>query len=229
MRRLTSLVFALLLLVPVLVGGCAEQEEEPISPEPPVEEPASPEEPLTPPENGIDWREADQLEPEKTTTLIIEGMEEEIVLQLQVSSLYPYALYLDEERYRMEEKEDKDYILLQTEGDLEVFMSIWHRENVEVSGLLAEIETELKEVYTDVDVHGRVESPLPAQYLYAASGDAWDDTVERYYLVEDFEGGVFVIRQKMFKEAVEGHGVRFDGILEEFYIWDSVENEFLQP
>ena len=229
MYRLIYLFVALLLLVPMVMGGCVDQEEEPALPEKPVEEPVSPEKP-DPSDDVQPWTEANQLEPEKPTILIIEGMEEELTLHLHVSSINPYAIYLDQERYRVEEGDNKDIIMFDTEAEIpEVSMAIWHREDIEVSQLAAELENQLKEQYTKVTHHGRVESPLPAQYIYAEKGDSWDDTVVRYYLVEDFNGGVFVVQQIMFLEAVEGHGVRFDGILEEFFIWDFEKGEFLRP
>lgn len=232
MHRLIAPIVALLLFVPVLVGGCAWQQEEPAVPEKPVEEPASPEKPPSLPgdeDNDKLWKEVNQLEQEKTTTLIIEGMEEQILLQLQISSLYPYAIYLDEDRYHMEQRDDKDLILPRAEVKPEVFMAIWHREDVEISALISELEEKLKGKHAIVHVQGRVEKPLPAHHLYAVNGDAWDDTVERYYLVEDFEGGVIVIQQKLFKEAVEGHGARFDGMLNELYIWNPGTSNFSKP
>jgi len=232
MSRLFILMVALLLLVSVLVWGCAEQVEEPVAPDKELEEPAPPEEIKPEPDDEkIDqsWKEADQLEPTKTTILEIEGMEEELIYHLHVSSLYPYAIYLDEERYGLEEKEGKDYILPLTETDPEVFMAIWHLEGVEKAVLAEELAGELQEKYGEQPVQEQVENPLPALYLYSSGGQNWDDTVERYYLVSDFEDGVFVVWQKLFVEAVEGHGTRFDGILEDFWAWDPQGAEFRQP
>ena len=169
------------------------------------------------------------LVPEKQTVLVIEGMEEEIALSLKVSSLYPYAIYLDEDRYQMEQLKGKDLILPRAAVEPEVFMAIWHREDVEISTLVWEIEEELKKKYANVHVQGHVEKPLLSQHLYTLNGDAWNDPVERYYLIEDFKGGVIVIQQKLFKEAVEGHGARFDGMLKELYIWNPGISNFSKP
>ena len=169
------------------------------------------------------------LVPEKKTVLLIEGMEEEIALYLKVSSLYPYAIYLDKDRYHMERLESKDLILPRVEVEPEIFMAIWYREDVEISTLVWEIEEELKKKYANVHVQGLVEEPLLSQHLYTLNGDAWNDPVERYYLVEDFKGNVIVIQQKLFKEAVGGHGTRFDGMLKELYIWNPGINYFSKP
>ena len=169
------------------------------------------------------------LVPEKKTVLAIEGMEEEIDLYLKVSSLYSYAIYLDKDRYHMDQLEGKDLILPRVEVEPEIFMAIWHRQDVEISTLVWEIEEELKKKYANVHVQEHVEEPLLSQHLYTLNGDAWNDPVERYYLVEDFKGGVIVIQQKLFKEAVEGHGARFDGMLTELYIWNPEISNFSKP
>ncbi len=243
MFRLFWLSAALLLLVSVLVGGCGQQVQDPPPPDSEQEEPAPPDELEPDPEQpaaedpnateGEDkersWKDADQLEPTKTTILEIEGMEEELVSHLHVSSLHPYAIYLDEERYRLEEKEGKDYILPLTETTPEVFMAIWHVEGTAKAALAEEIAGELHEKYGEQPFQEEVRSPLPALYMYGSGGQNWDDTVERYYLLSDFEDGVFVVRQKLFVEAVEGHGTRFDGLLEDFWSWDPQRAEFRQP
>lgn len=171
------------------------------------------------------------LELRKKAFLRIEGMEEEVGLNLQVSTSLPYAIYVDKERYRMEKGAERDSILPLWEVDPEVFMSIQHREEVAVSALAAEIEEELREKYAEANIYreGHVEKPLPSYHLYAVNAEAWNDAVERYYLVEDFEGGAFVIRQKLFAEAVEGHGTRFNGMLEEFFTWNAERRGYFAP
>ena len=209
-KKLTYLIAVLLLsFLPVLILGCASERETPVPAEPPAEVPVT---------INDKYEEAiSRLAPEKTTILSIEGMEEEIILSLEVSSLYPYAIYLDEERYVMAEKDGKEFISPRAEGaDPALFMTIRHEENVDLAAVLGEIEDQLKEEYADVTVQGWVESPLRAQYLYAVNGNTRDDQVERYYLAEDSAGGVFIIQQMLFLEAMEGHGARFDGMLEEF-------------
>jgi len=171
------------------------------------------------------------LEHQKQSVLVIEGMEEEITLNLQVSSLFPYAVYIDEERYQRDEKEGKERISPSVETEPEVFMSITHRENVDVAALVSEIEEHLKEKYPPHKVHnkGAVEDPLPSNYLYAVEGEYWNDILERYYLVEDFEGGAFIIKQKLFQEAEEGHGARFNGMLEDLFIWNPQLGGYVDP
>ncbi len=234
MKRNIVFFAVLLLLIPMLVWGCAPEDVDPVEEprEEPVDEPIEPDEPLPSDpvdENGKPWMEEGLLEPEKTVTLVIEGMEEELTLQLHVSSQFPYALYLDEERYRLEEKDGKDHIHPRVDVEPEVYMAIEYREAVEITNLLSALEAELVGAGADVQVEGWGEHPLPALHIYGIHGSAWDDAVERFYLMEDGEDGVFIVQQKLFVEAVEGHGARFDGILEEFLVWNREKGQFLQP
>lgn len=245
MPRLTFLIAAPILMLMLLftVWGCAGQPDKPALPEEPVPSPApapdpdpapappSPEEPVSPPgdqENDTPWLAAPGLESEETSSIEMEGMKEEISLQLQVSSLYPFALYLDEDRYVMVEHDGINLILPETPSEPEVFMAIWHTQGVQAADLAEELKEQLYEYYDDVELRGRVNNPLPAYYLYAVGGSSWDATVERYYVVEDFTDGVFIIMQKTFLEAVEGHGTRLDRMLEDFYVWNWQKSEFLQ-
>lgn len=169
------------------------------------------------------------LAPKKETVLIIEGMEEKCLLNLRVSPLFPYAIYVDEDRYHMDQKEGKDVILPRADVSPEVFMSFTHRPDVEPSLLVAEMQEALRENYAQVQFRGYVEMPLPSYFLYASGGDAWNDPVERCYLVEDFDGGAFIIRQRLFTEAEEGHGARFDAMLKEFFVWHAGKGKYFPP
>lgn len=233
MLRIRYLLAVLLLLVPLLTLGC-NAGEEPTDPQQPVEEPADSDETLKPDpvdENGQPWLEANQLDQEKTTTIMMEGMEESISLSLQVSSQFPYAIYLDGERYRLDVEGGRDIILPRDEvADLpEVLMSIQHKQDVSISQFASELADQLGAEYDHVNEEGWVYNPVQAVHIYAVNNGAHDDTVERYYLVEDFADGIFVIRQQLFVEALEGHGNRFDRMLEEFYIWHFEKCEYLLP
>lgn len=236
MFKVRYLLALLLMLVPLCTWGCNAGEEiaDPTPPVEEVEEPSDPDETIPPDpvdENNKPWLEANQLDPAKTTTIMLEGMEESIELSLQISSQYPYAIYLDGERYRLEAEADRDLILpLREVAELpEVSMAIRHKQGVDVFHLASELVDQLKAEYDHVNEEGWVDNPVSAVYIYAGNTGAQDDTVERYYLVEDFADGVFVIRQHLFVEALEGHGSRFDRMLEEFYIWDYEQGEFLFP
>jgi len=157
--------------------------------------------------------------PEKQIVQEIEGSQEDTSVELKESKM-GYILYIDEERYYMEQKDGVDRIVAkhQPENAPEVFMEISQVEDKSPEELAEELKVELKselEIFKDI---GKVTEPIDAIFFYGLSGSQWDSKVVRYYLVDNTKGGTFVIKQQYFLEAAEGHGVRLDNILKEFRI-----------
>lgn len=85
------------------------------------------------------------------------------------------------------------------------------------------IQRELERAYVSVE---RLESgrtgqaeKFPAGTLacfVASDGLEWDDAQRRVLLVDDGQGGVFVLDYRYFMEATEGHGVLFEGMAATF-------------
>ncbi|ABR47859.1 conserved hypothetical protein [Alkaliphilus metalliredigens QYMF] len=155
--------------------------------------------------------------PEKTIVEELEGMEEETDVNLQKSRL-GYVIYFDEQRYSLDSLDGKDKIAPIEQADYvpEVFMEIEQVEDKDIETLATEIQKMLAGEYETVRNEGSVDSPIESIYLYANTGNNWDDEVVKYYLVDNTQGGVFVIKQQFFFEASEGFGVRFDNMLKEF-------------
>jgi len=63
-----------------------------------------------------------------------------------------------------------------------------------------------------------VKEPINSIFIYAGGATKWNDPVSKYYFVDNTKGGTFVIKQQLFLEAAEGHGVRFDNMVKEFKI-----------
>ena len=85
--------------------------------------------------------------------------------------------------------------------------------------LAVRFEEELKADFSKVDAAREVTEPVEGIYIHAIDGGTqWDDEVVNYYLVDNTQGGTFIIKQKYFLEAAEGHGARFYHMLEEFVI-----------
>jgi len=59
--------------------------------------------------------------------------------------------------------------------------------------------------------------------LAAVDGSEWDSKVTQVYIISNEKEGSFVIQQKYFLEAAEGHGTRFYHILNEFKIVENKE------
>lgn len=158
--------------------------------------------------------------PEKIIREEIEGTPEENKGILQNTGK-GYIIYFDEERYTMDKQEDKDRISpkIKAENAPEVYMEISQIKDKTPDELAREIEDQLKGEFTKVDNMGEVSEPLEAIYLHAIDGGSkWNDKVVNYYLVDNTEGGTFVIKQQYFLEASEGHGARFYHMLKEFVI-----------
>ncbi len=171
-----------------------------------------------PEENGNDQDQEEQgmtLPPTKEVVQVLEGMEEKTVMTLHESKL-GYYIYIHQERYQLEELDGADKIIPQTkaEGLPEVFMKISQDNNIKPDDVASQVKDELKGKY-QVVTHEEVNSPLESIFIYAEDDN---DTVKRIYLVDNSQGGTLVIKQKLFTEAVEGHGARFDNMLEELII-----------
>ncbi len=132
-----------------------------------------------------------------------------------------YVMYYDQERYKVVEDGQLDrYVMKETaEGIPEVYMEISQDLDNTPEELVAKLEAELKADFSKVDAPEEVTDPFEALYIHAIDGGTkWNDPVVNYYLVDDTNGGSFVIKTKYFLEAAEGHGARFHSMLKEFTI-----------
>lgn len=157
--------------------------------------------------------------PNKVVKQQIEGMDENSNVLLKEGTM-KYIIYVDEERYIMEKMDNKDKITpkIKAQNAPEVFMEIEQIKDKKPEALAAEYEKNLKTKYKRVDNKGIVKEPINSISLYAISGSKWNDTVIKYYFIDNKSGGTFIVKQQYFFEASEGHGVRFDNMLKEFKI-----------
>ncbi|AOY75295.1 hypothetical protein [Clostridium formicaceticum] len=157
--------------------------------------------------------------PEKTIVEEIEGQEEQTDVSLQKSKL-GYVIYFDEERYVLETIDGKDKIAPKEQADYvpEVFMEIEQIEGKTIENLAPEIKNALEEEYGITINIEEVEDPVKGIVLHGTKGKNWDDIVVRCYLVDNTQGGTFIIKQQYFLEAAEGFGHRFYNMLKEFEI-----------
>jgi len=166
-------------------------------------------------------------EPKKQVQEHIEGMPEdkEIVLQDTKSG---YIIYIDEERYKMVEGQDRDVIVPNPplDGDMypEVSMSIEQVEDEAPEAAIARLQKELAEQYATVKEPEAVTEPLTATLLSGIDGNEWNSPVAKVYVLSNERGGSFIITEKYFLEASEGHGARFYYALEQFQIVEEVES-----
>jgi hypothetical protein len=161
----------------------------------------------------------DILLPEKNIVQDIEGDKEETKMNLKEGS--GYVLYVDESNYQMVKHDGKDRIIpkIKLEPTLpEVYLEIQHVKGKPPMDMVPLIEYKLKSSFENVENYGTVEQPIKAISLHAHNELASHAPVVTYYIVDDNQGGSYVIEQHLFLEAAEGHGVRFYHMLKEFKV-----------
>ncbi|MFD2629747.1 hypothetical protein [Oceanobacillus kapialis] len=168
---------------------------------------------------------------EKQEEIEIEGQKEKSDTQLEVNEALRYVIYVDEQRYKMVKGEKVDRIETKEplgEGYPDVYMEITRKETTTTEKVLQEIEQEIETDGMEVVRQESVSEPIQAEVIHGMgeettnesgkTGHQWDTPVHRYYVTDTQEGQVFVIKQVYFLEAAEGHGARFDYMLESFEI-----------
>lgn len=201
------LILFIVLSLTAGLPGCAPEEPVP-TPEPT-------------PDPDVDDNDEDpaaELPNTKEVVMIIEGMEEVVELTLYQSQL-GYYIYVDKNSYQVEKLNGADIITPLAPGDVpDVFMEISRTEDISPGDKASLLKEELEGEYEEVSEIDSLQSPVQGYYLYASQGDQWDDLLVRFYLMEDDKGNSLVIKQQLFMEAWEGHGARFDTMLEELGI-----------
>ncbi|MDD3851968.1 MAG: hypothetical protein PHS13_10290, partial [Firmicutes bacterium] len=154
----------------------------------------------------------EMFEPEKNITQDIEGSEEKQNVQLNEGRDAEYVIYVDQDRYEFIKGQDADSIVPNPplpERYPEVSMEIKQVNAKSPEVLIQEIEAQLREAFSDVTVPERVEQPVSGWTVRGLEGSRWDSPLERVYVLDNQREGSFVITQRYFLEAEEGHGARF--------------------
>lgn len=159
--------------------------------------------------------------PEKEIIQSIEGNDEETNVNLQEGKDSEYIIYIDEERYKLIKGEESDIITTKEpleERYPEVSMEIQQFKDVTPEEMVSTLETEIASAFTKVTATEIITEPVEGFKLHGISGSEWDSPVINIYVVDNLNGGSFVITEKYFLEAAEGHGARFYSMLQEFQI-----------
>lgn len=165
--------------------------------------------------------------PEKEVVQSIEGMDEETNVQLNEGKNVEYVIYIDEERYRMIQGEGGKPDVITTKEELpepypEVSMTIEQIPEIAPDTLVHQYKEELKLEFPDLRKAEEVTEPVEGYQLHGIKngGQEWDDEVVHAYVISNGKDGSFVITERYFLEAAEGHGARFYAMLQEFHIVD---------
>lgn len=159
-------------------------------------------------------------EPEKRIVQEIEGQKEETDVHLNEGGHADYVMYIDESRYTMKHGEEADIII--TKEPLpdhypEVSMEIRQVTDIAPDVYVLNVVEELKQEFPDLKEPEYVTEPVEGYQLHGIiSGRDWDSPVIHVYIISNGKSGSFVITQRYFLEAAEGHGARFNEMLKEF-------------
>lgn len=164
----------------------------------------------------------DYFVPEKVVEQVIEGYIEENTLTSNILESNNYVIYIDEERYELVQGEDSDMIKPKGWDDSlpEVSMEIRQVVDKKPEEVIAEIYDSIDGNF-DMSDPEKISEPTDGFRIYSRNVDSWDSPVIVVYVTSNKVHGSYVIIQKYFLEATEGHGTRFDNLLKEFYVIDA--------
>lgn len=163
----------------------------------------------------------DMFAPEKEIIQSIEGQDEPTDVHLNEGKDSEYIIYVDVSRYKMIKGKDADIITTiepLPEPYPEVSMEIKQYPSDKPEVLVKEIEEELKTGFPDLRDIETVSEPVEGFWLHGLTESTWDGKVIDVYVISNGKDGSFVITNKYFLEAAEGHGARFYHMLQSFEI-----------
>ncbi|HEX5564864.1 MAG TPA: hypothetical protein VFX34_07880 [Sporosarcina sp.] len=163
----------------------------------------------------------DMFAPEKEIIQSIEGQDEPTEVHLNEGKDSEYIIYVDESRYKMIKGEDADIITtIEPLPDKypEVSMEIKQYPSDKPEVLVKELEEKLKVDFPDLREVETVSEPVEGFWLHGLTESTWDGKVIDVYVISNGKDGSFVITEKYFLEAAEGHGARFYHMLQSFEI-----------
>ncbi len=154
---------------------------------------------------------------EKVTEVNEEEKQQEIELD--------YTITIDEERYKWVQKEEADFLTTKEpleEKYPEVSMTIEHYRSITPGKLIPALENKMTAEYSNVTETEAIIEPVKGYKIHAIhqenGASTWDSPVSNIYIIDSGYGGSFVITEKYFLEAAEGHGANFYHMLKTFKI-----------
>lgn len=132
-----------------------------------------------------------------------------------------YIIYYDQERYKLVEGQKEDVITTLEplpERYPEVSLTIAQFPDTAPSELATELEQKIKREYANAQPLQQVTAPVTGYRLHALNGHEWNSEVTTVYVISNGKQGSFVLTEKYFLEAAEGHGARFEQMLKEFRV-----------
>lgn len=173
-----------------------------------------------PPNNQTEQEPTASFDEEKEIMQTIEGQEEQTMFQLNKGSSSDYIIYVDESRYAMTHGKDSDVI-----APIDSLPADYPEVKIEIRKLdespeaaVQQMESELKEDFPDLSSAEQVTEPAKGYKLHGTQGTDSKSKVITAYIVTNDDGGSFVITAHYFLEAAEGHGARFQYMIDTFEV-----------
>lgn len=200
MRKRNSLIVTMITAFLLVITGCSNTDQ------------------------AVDHNLKEMFKPEKEISLEIEGVTEKADVVLEINEKHRYVIYVDDSRYKMEKSGESDKIVPLTDLEdkyPEVSMEIVQVANSTIKEEMAKAEKNVKEFGLNVKRTKDVTVPMKGKVVKYMTSDqqSWDSPVYKYYFFKT-GANVFLVKQKYFFAASEGHGVRFDSMLESFEVVD---------
>jgi len=166
----------------------------------------------------------DQFEHEKTIEIEVEGMKEDVQVQLATNDEWGYIIYYEKDNYEFMHGEEMDEIVYA--GELndqypKTGMEIRKMTDITVEEAISKVKKELENNGIPFVREETVDWPINGVMILGegnADGTAESDSpVHRYYITEGKNDSLFVFKQMFFVEAWDG-SPRFNYMLESFQI-----------
>lgn len=153
--------------------------------------------------------------PEKDVNFQIEGHDEEQTVVIKEGDNQKYVLYVDETRYTTTKENGTDVLKMheQPEGYPIVSMEVQYIGKASET-VLEEIKATVSDDFT-FKREEQLDQPHKGMKLVYTNGDEWNSEVQTFTILNHPDGGSVLAHQRYFVEAFEGHGARFDQMLNE--------------
>ncbi len=165
--------------------------------------------------------------PEKQIENEVEGQRGFVDADLYINTMNKmgYAIYIDTALYTAEKAGDADVIKAKNmpDGYPLVQMEITQILDKTPAELLTQYISENEGEYKTVRNDGEVTYPIKSLKITLIKVSNSRDIYEKIFIVSNNDGGCFIIHQKLFVEAEEGHGARFDNMLKTFEVFISAD------
>lgn len=157
--------------------------------------------------------------PKKQVMQNIEGVDEEVEVELNEGKNADYVIYVDETRYKLTSRDTSDIITPVhpvPKNYPEVTMEIKQVQNEKPEILIEKIAADLKKEFSELGEIEAVKEPVIGFKVHGKAGNNADSKIVTVFVISNGKEGSFVITQRYFLEAAEGHGARFHQMLKSF-------------